>query len=60
MASARLAPCARCPWRDRGTAGPDLSKLEAVYDEIEAAGHPQPAICPLNLETAVEKDYGDL
>ncbi|WP_150303458.1 YciK family oxidoreductase [Pseudomonas saliphila] len=40
--------------------GRTLSKLEAVYDEIEAAGHPQPAICPLNLETAVEKDFNDL
>lgn len=36
------------------------SKLEAVYDEIEAAGFPQPALCPLNLETALEKDYLDL
>lgn len=36
------------------------SKLEAVYDEIEAAGYPQPALCPLNLETALEKDYQDL
>ncbi len=36
------------------------SKLEAVYDEIEAAGYPQPALCPLNLETALEKDYVDL
>lgn len=40
--------------------GRTLAKLEAVYDEIEAAGHPQPAICPLNLETASEKDYDDL
>ncbi|MEH6386572.1 YciK family oxidoreductase [Pseudomonas profundi] len=40
--------------------GRTLSKLEEVYDEIEAAGHPQPAICPLNLETAVEKDFDDL
>lgn len=40
--------------------GRTLTKLEAVYDEIEAAGHPQPAICPLNLETAVDKDYDDL
>ena len=40
--------------------GRTLGKLEAVYDEIEAAGHPQPAICPLNLETALEKDYEDL
>lgn len=36
------------------------SKLEAVYDEIEAAGFAQPALCPLNLETALEKDYLDL
>lgn len=36
------------------------SKVEAVYDEIEAAGFPQPALCPLNLETALEKDYVDL
>ncbi|KAA0696068.1 YciK family oxidoreductase [Halopseudomonas laoshanensis] len=36
------------------------SKLEAVYDEIEASGFPQPALCPLNLETALEKDYLDL
>ncbi|SDS61826.1 NAD(P)-dependent dehydrogenase, short-chain alcohol dehydrogenase family [Halopseudomonas xinjiangensis] len=40
--------------------GKTLAKLEEVYDQIEAAGHPQPAICPLNLETAVEKDYDDL
>lgn len=40
--------------------GRTLSKLEAVYDEIEAAGHPQPAICPLNLEAAVDKDYDEL
>lgn len=40
--------------------GKTLSKLEAVYDQIEAAGHPQPAICPLNLETAAQKDYEDL
>ncbi|MEH6576473.1 MAG: YciK family oxidoreductase [Amphritea sp.] len=35
-------------------------KLEQVYDEIEAAGHPQPAIVPLNLETATETDYDNL
>ncbi|NLC01944.1 NAD(P)-dependent dehydrogenase, short-chain alcohol dehydrogenase family [Halopseudomonas formosensis] len=40
--------------------GRTLAKLEAVYDEIEKAGYPQPAICPLNLETAAEKDYNDL
>ncbi|QEY13029.1 YciK family oxidoreductase [Cellvibrio sp. KY-YJ-3] len=40
--------------------GRTMSKLEAVYDEIEAAGHPQPAIYPINLESAVEKDYDDM
>lgn len=41
-------------------AGRTLAKLESVYDEIEAAGHPQPAIFPINLESAVEKDYDDM
>ncbi|WP_426416590.1 YciK family oxidoreductase [Aestuariirhabdus sp. LZHN29] len=40
--------------------GKTAKKLEAVYDEIEAAGYPTPVECPLNLETATEKDYGDL
>ncbi len=40
--------------------GRTMTKLEQVYDEIEAAGHPQPAIYPLNLESAVEKDYLDM
>lgn len=38
----------------------DLKRLEAVYDEIESAGNPQPAIYPLNLEGATVKDYADL
>jgi NAD(P)-dependent dehydrogenase (short-subunit alcohol dehydrogenase family) len=37
-----------------------VGKLESVYDAIEAAGHPQPAIYPMNLEGAAEKDYVDL
>lgn len=32
-------------------------KLEAVYDEIEAAGGPQPALFPLDLATATAADY---
>lgn len=40
--------------------GRTLSKLEAVYDEIEAAGHPKPAICPLDLKTAEEAEYNAL
>lgn len=37
--------------------GRTTSKLEQVYDEIEAAGGPQPAILPLNLEGATSHDY---
>lgn len=37
-----------------------VHKLEKVYDEIEAAGGPTPAIYPLNLESATAKDYQDL
>lgn len=40
--------------------GRTIAKLEMVYDEIEAAGHPQPAIYPINFEGAVEKDYEDM
>jgi NAD(P)-dependent dehydrogenase (short-subunit alcohol dehydrogenase family) len=40
--------------------GRTLKKLEKVYDEIEQAGHAQPAIYPMNLEGASPKDYRDL
>jgi NAD(P)-dependent dehydrogenase (short-subunit alcohol dehydrogenase family) len=40
--------------------GRTVSKLEHVYDEIEAKGWPQPAIIPINFEGAVEKDYNDI
>ena len=40
--------------------GRTIAKLEAVYDEIEAAGGPQPAIFPLNFEGATLKDYQDM
>ncbi|WP_299198477.1 YciK family oxidoreductase [uncultured Amphritea sp.] len=36
------------------------AKLDAVYDEIEAAGYPQAAIITLNLETASETDFDNL
>ncbi|MEZ5567469.1 MAG: YciK family oxidoreductase [Halioglobus sp.] len=36
------------------------SKLEAVYDEIEAAGGPKPAIIELDLATAGEASYRQL
>lgn len=37
--------------------GKSTRKLEAVYDEIESAGHPQAAIFPLNLDKAEDKDF---
>ena len=40
--------------------GRTIRKLEQVYDQIEQAGYPQPAIYPLNLEGASPKDYTDL
>ncbi len=40
--------------------GKTIEKLEHVYDQIEQAGHPQPAIYPMNLEGASAKDYQDL
>ena len=40
--------------------GRTIRKLEQVYDQIEKAGHPQPAIYPMNLEGAAPKDYADL
>jgi len=41
-------------------AGRKVRPLEALYDEIEAIGAPQPAIYPLNLEGATADDYADL
>ena len=38
----------------------DVRKLEGVYDAIEASGHPQPAIYPMNLEGATPNDYAEL
>lgn len=40
--------------------GRTIAKLEKVYDEIESAGGPQPAIFPLNFEGATLKDYHDM
>jgi len=40
--------------------GPALELLEAVYDEIESAGGPQPAIYPINFEGASDHDYQHL
>ena len=40
--------------------GKTIKKLEAVYDEIVAAGHPKPGIYPMDLMGARYKDYEDL
>ncbi len=40
--------------------GRTLSKLEQVYDAIEEAGGPQPAIYPMNLEGATPQHYQEL
>ena len=40
--------------------GKTTKKLEAVYDEIVAAGGPQPAIVPLDLKGATQQNYRDL
>ncbi|MFC4656723.1 YciK family oxidoreductase [Rheinheimera marina] len=40
--------------------GKTTKKLEAVYDEIVAAGHPEPAIVPLDLKGATAKHYKDM
>lgn len=40
--------------------GRTQEKLDHIYDEIEAAGYPQAAIVPMNLEVATEHDYIEL
>ena len=41
-------------------AGRKVKALESVYDAIEAAGHPQAAIYPLNLEGATPDEHAAL
>jgi NAD(P)-dependent dehydrogenase (short-subunit alcohol dehydrogenase family) len=40
--------------------GKTITKLEAVYDEIEQAGHPQAAIYPIDLKGAQFNDYEEM
>ncbi|WP_313087413.1 YciK family oxidoreductase [Pseudomonas sp.] len=40
--------------------GKTEENLNRVYDEIEAVGGPQPAVIPLNLETALPHQYDEL
>jgi NAD(P)-dependent dehydrogenase (short-subunit alcohol dehydrogenase family) len=37
-----------------------VRKLEALYDEIVAGGHPQPTILPFDLEVAAAEDFGSV
>lgn len=38
----------------------NLRLVEKLYDEIEQAGYPTPAIYPMNLAGATERDYAEL
>ncbi len=40
--------------------GKTEESLNQVYDQIESAGHPQPAVIPFNLETALAHQYDEL
>ncbi len=40
--------------------GKNEDNLNEVYDQIEAAGHPQPVVIPVNLETALPHQYDEL
>ncbi|MDZ7925011.1 MAG: YciK family oxidoreductase [Marinagarivorans sp.] len=40
--------------------GRTMAKLESVYDTIEQLGGPQPAIFPINFESATAQDYEQL
>lgn len=40
--------------------GRTQEKLEQVYDAIKAAGGPEPALAPVNLEVARPEDYDEL
>lgn len=40
--------------------GRGVKKLEALYDALTAAGAPEPAIVPLDLEGACADDYADI
>ncbi|MFA0085918.1 YciK family oxidoreductase [Vibrio sp. E150_011] len=40
--------------------GRNVANLELIYDEIEKAGYPQPAIIPLDLKGATKQNYIDM
>lgn len=41
-------------------AGRTIEKLESVYDEIVQAGHPEPAIYPIDLSSATFEHYKEM
>lgn len=57
------APLARACAADGATVvlhGRVVRKLEALYDEIVDAGHPEPVILPLDLAKATADDFGNV
>src|SRR4051812_44600930 len=40
--------------------GRTVRKLEALYDEIKDAGHPEPIILPMDLATAHAEDFANV
>ena len=40
--------------------GKTEENLNLIYDQIEAAGYPQAAVIPFNLETALAHQYDEL
>ncbi|MEX2367642.1 MAG: YciK family oxidoreductase [Pseudohongiellaceae bacterium] len=63
-AGAGIGRAAALSFADHGATvilvGKTLARLEQVYDEIEKAGGPQPALYPLDLETAGDNEFLDL
>jgi NAD(P)-dependent dehydrogenase (short-subunit alcohol dehydrogenase family) len=63
-ASAGIGRVAACACASHGATvilhGRDTGRLEAVYDEIEAAGGPQAMILPLDLAAATDRDFDNV
>lgn len=63
-AGAGIGRCASLSFAQHGATvvllGRTMSKLEAIYDEIENRGFPQAAIFPINFEGAAQQDYEQL
>ncbi len=63
-AGAGIGKQAALSYAERGATvillGRTVKKLEQTYDEIEAAGYPQPAIIPLDMKGATKQNYLDM